>query len=151
MKRTAAILLTIIAMCSWSCTQNHGHIGRLFGSWYLYDMTVDGDTPDDFDYAELFWSFQSDVIRVTERFPYHVAGKSYGTWTETESTLTLNFTHSDPSHPAGTHGYRPPEILGFNCTDPIVLTYLEKEKNTMTLEQRRADGKTYVYFLKRTH
>lgn len=138
-------------MAAAACTQNHGHIGYLFGAWYLYDMTVDGETPEDFGRNELFFKFQSDLIIITQNEPYHWVGHSYGTWSETENTLTLNFTYSDPQHPAGTHSYGTPAVLGFSSTEPVALSYVEKEKNTMVLEMTGSEGQTYLYYLKRTY
>ncbi len=150
MKGYRIISAIVLAVLFAGCTQNHGYIGRLFGSWFLYNMTVDGETPAAFDEAELFWGFQSDLIMITKKRPHHNVSKSYGTWTETESTLTLNFTHSDPAHPAGTHGYETPAVLGFGHEEPVQLTYIEKEDNTMTLCRTAADGSEYIYYLKKT-
>ena len=62
-RRLLMIILPLLLFCS--CRMNNGDIGDLFGSWLLYSMTVDGQTPEDFDAEETFWEFQNNIISIS--------------------------------------------------------------------------------------
>ena len=82
MTHTRTILAVLLATVAIACTQNGGHIGRLFGSWVLESATCDGSEmtmPED---TETFWSFQSDLLRVQLADKHHTAENYFGNFTE---------------------------------------------------------------------
>ena len=78
---SALIVLTLTLMCS--CTQYNGHIGPLFGSWSLVEMTADGLPLELTD--ESVFSFQNEVVRVVRLVdpPYtpHTVSSSFCNFT----------------------------------------------------------------------
>lgn len=149
-----AILIAVFA-CAAACTQNHGYIGRLFGSWYLYDLTIDGHTPEEFGSEDLFFSFQSDLMTITIEHPYYVVDKRYGTWQETDDGeyLIVNFSHSDqrPENAQGQGEYAAPAFFGWNSDAPTTLHYIECEDKSMILNYTAPDSHEYIYYLRKTY
>lgn len=145
------MLLAVMALLCGGCTQNHGHIGRLFGTWFLYEYTADGEPLSPPNPAETFWSFQSDIIMMTVVEADGYFSKHFGTWVETDNELILNYYHKTDADAPGTGGYGIPSWLGLPSTDNVVLKYIEKEQNRMAFRYDAADGTVYEYFLKRTH
>lgn len=141
----------VLALLCTGCTQNHGHIGRLFGTWFLYEMTADGNPVDISEHGDAFWSFQGSMIMISTVGDHYSIDKNYGTWVETDTELILDFNHSYEGRPPGTGGYGPPEWLMLPGTDNVVLHYLVKEKNRMALRYNADDGVVYEYFFKKTH
>lgn len=151
MKVKNIFVLIVTAVLLAGCTQNHGYIGRLFGSWTLYAMTENGENVDISVHGDTFWSFQSDVIMMTRVFDHGTHEKRFGTWTETDNELILNFNHKYEGTPSGTGAYAPFEWLGMPGTDNIVLHYIEKERQRMAFDYTAPDGTEYQYFLKKTY
>lgn len=154
MKRIFGIIFIIssVLMAAVGCTQNHGHIGRLFGTWYLYAMSCNGSDVDITEHGDMFWSFQSDIIMLTQTYDHGTVDKQYGTFIETDNTLILDFNHSFSSTDGvGAGTYTPPAWLGLPAEDGIVLQYLENNSNSMTLKYNAVSGEEYVYYFKRTH
>ncbi|MCH5220850.1 MAG: lipocalin-like domain-containing protein [Muribaculaceae bacterium] len=145
MKNFRKIFFGIITFTICSCTQNGGHIGRLFGSWYLYEMTVD-NVPQDFDGEDCFWGFQANIIQITCTDNFHNATRYVGSWSEAENILTLSFDYSDDHNK-----YTTPAFLLFPDEHEFHLEYIEKGKKTMTLQRIDNEGKKYIYHLKHTY
>lgn len=142
--------MVMLVLVLSSCTQNHGNIGRLFGSWHLYAMTEDGTTVDIESHGDTFWSFQSSLIMVTTEYDHYTVEKSYGTWMETDDALILDFGYSYDD-PNSVQAYDPPIWMGLPKASDIVLTYLEKSDKAMSLRYVDTDGKTFEYFLRKTY
>ena len=150
--------IKLLAVCAvmagifCGCLQNHGYIGRLFGSWVLCEMTVNGEDYDSSQYGDLFWSFQSNIIMMTTVFDHGTANRAFGTWTESDDDLILNLGHKyDGIAQPGTGAYGPPSWLGLPGSDNVVLHYQVKEKNKMSFDYTSPDGTRYFYAFKRTH
>lgn len=150
MKKLRFILL-ISLLLAVGCTQNHGYIGRLFGSWYLYEMTENGDVVDIAIYGETFWSFQRNLVEMNVASPYGDGNKHYGSFTETDTELIFNFNHKYGDNAPGTAGYGPPTWMGLPGTDNVVLTYIIKENKRMALSYTNAEGTVYEYYLRKTY
>lgn len=142
-----SVCVAMVGMLT-GCLQNHGYIGRLFGSWTLYEMTVDGQEYDISQHGDLFWSFQSNLITITLVFDHGTVGKGVGTWIETDETLILNLNYK---YDNGTGHYEPLSWLGIPDSDNVVLNYIVKERNKMSFSYTSPDGTSYYYSLKRTH
>lgn len=86
-----AILPAILA-----CTQNNGHIGKIFGSWKLVSIVTEGiDLPEYND--DVIWGFQSSVIQMTRIQPMHHVVQTAGAFRLMDNTLFLSFP--DDEHP----------------------------------------------------
>ena len=100
MTHTRTILAVLLAAVAMACTQNGGHIGRLFGSWVLESATCDGSEmtmPED---TETFWSFQSDLLRVQLADKHHTAENYFGNFTELPDGLLSTPTTTIPTEAA---------------------------------------------------
>lgn len=139
-----------VAVLLGGCTQNHGHIGRLFGSWYLYAMTCNGAEEDIAVYGDTFWSFQSNLIMMTTESEHYQVHKSYGTWTETDDALILDFSYTYEDTSAD-NAYNPPVWIGLPKAADIVLEYMVKSNKDMSLRYVDAEGNIYEYFLRKTY
>ena len=142
LKRLTIILTILIAFCS--CRVNNGDIGDYFGSWLLYDMKVDGETPDDFDPEQTFWEFQNNIIQISRvLFMYEKYG-CFGTWGEKDGTLLLNFSHHDINM-----SYGAPNWIGMVADEIMHLTINSRESKRMTLSWTSPTGRLYVYSLRK--
>ncbi len=144
------IIILILALTATACTQNHGHIGRLFGSWYLYEMTCDGEAVDISTYGDAFWSFQSNLIMITIEEDYHSVYKTYGTWIENDDNLILDFSYTYENGDMQS-AYDPPEWMGLPKEADIMLKYIEKTNKSMVLRYVDNEGKVFGYFLRKTY
>lgn len=150
MKRLHLILLLTLLLTT-ACTQNHGYIGRLFGSWYLYEMTENGESVDITVYGDTFWSFQSKMIMISVVDAYMGTVKHYGTFEESDNEIILNFNHVHDGIQPGTGGYGPPTWMGLPGSDNVALTYVIKENTRMALRYTDAEGTVYEYYLRKTY
>lgn len=131
------------------CTQNNGHIGKLFGSWGLELMTVD-DQPVVFeDGGFSTMSFQSNIVMVVFDDKYHNSLKSYGTWKRFDSVLQFDFSHKSDHDAPGTGAFAPPAWLQFPAgVSDFVIVELSDSK--LWLMRTGDDGKQYVYIFNKT-
>ncbi len=140
----AFLLLTLRA-----CRVNNGDIGGCFGSWLLYDMKIDGETPDDFDPELTFWQFQNNIIDICRVEFMYDRVTHWGTWSEENGKLLLNFMHHDGDEPSGIGGYSAPAWIGFTSDEIMSLTFVKRESNRMTLSWNSPDGHLYIYSLRK--
>lgn len=99
-KTLLSIALLAIVMLAGSCTQNNGHIGRLFGSWVLTARTVDGADKPLPEGTEAYLSFQNNIVRMlTVTDTYNVDSETYGSWVEEGDTLILDCSHTSDKDP----------------------------------------------------
>ena len=144
--------LTIIALLSVilsSCRVNNGDIGDYFGSWLLYDMKIDGETPSDFDGEQTFWEFQNNIVQISRVMFMYERDSRVGTWKETGEELLFDFAHHDDNHQAGTSKYRAPEWIGMVSDEIMHLTFDNRSSDRMTLSWHSPDGQLYTYSLRK--
>lgn len=147
LKKLSIILMILMALAS--CRVNNGDIGDFFGSWLLYDMKIDGETPEDFDPEATFWQFQNNIINIGRvEFMYEHFGH-WGTWSEEGDQLLLNYTHHDGGNPPGEGEYQAPEWLGFTPNEILRLTFVSRSSGKMVLTWTNPDGLIYTYSLKK--
>lgn len=147
MKNLISILLFLTVILSTpGCTQNDGDIGPWFGTWRLEQILVNG-TPDSGYNRDILWKFQADVISmVAVNDVTHTVISSWGTWTHTDNTLTLNFTYSDTDNPAGSYKYTPPTATHL----PAAISRLQVvslSKGEIVLEYVSEQNINYTYKL----
>ena len=63
--RLLAALLAAVLLCS--CTQNNGHIGKLFGTWVLTERLADGAAIEKPYDADAYMSFQKQHCALPNR------------------------------------------------------------------------------------
>ena len=151
MKRILFILSIMFAVVS---CQNDGHIGRLFGTWQLAQMTENGETPEAFTPGETTWSFQNNIVYITKELPHMERILRVGTWAESNADghkyLELDYTQSTDEYAPGTGPYRAPEWLGFPENKVIRLEYVKDSSREMVLTWTSDEGLVYIYTLKKT-
>ncbi len=148
MKAKSLLLLFGIALAvvTGGCTQNNGHIGKLFGTWVLTGTVIGEETSPLDDGCEAYLSFQNNIARMlTVCDSYGVDEEKYATWTQSGDNLVLDFSHTadgnlwDYDVPSWLY----PEEEKINFT----VTYLDGGK----LELLRTVGEDiYVYSFSKT-
>lgn len=146
-QRLTIILLAVMVFCS--CKVNNGDIGDFFGSWLMYSMTVDGDIPEDFNPEQTYWEFQNNLICISRvEFMYDKESR-WGTWSEDDNELRLNYTHCSQGLNPGTGQYRAPDWLGFPPNRVLSLSFVARSSNRMSLTWTDDNGRIYVYSLRK--
>lgn len=111
MKKHILILALVLVPALISCTQNGGHIGRLFGTWVLTERTLNGDViPAPMPDCEFYMSFQSDValFKTVENL-HDIVESRVCTWSRSGEDIVFNFDHANNGFASG--GYTPPAWL----------------------------------------
>ena len=112
MKKTAIYSATLLLLLVLNaCTQNKGNIGYWFGHWHLESITINSQKDTDYS-GRVFWAFQSNVIEMIETHPGPDdvpldMERAWGTWSEKDGNLVLDFTHGDDAQPPGSPLYIP--------------------------------------------
>lgn len=135
------------ALILGACTQNDGHIGDWFGTWRLTAIETDG-RPDPGYSGNVIWKFHSDIVAIIAvDDAEHDAIPAWGTWSEADGVLTLNFTYSDADNPNEWDKYTPPASThipaGITRLDIVSLSTAG-----ITLKYVAPDA-TYTYYLKK--
>ena len=151
MTRLRYILLATLLLALCSCTQNNGRIGRLFGSWVLETVTLNGQPLPMPNGTETIWSFQSDVLRITLEEEYHHTTSYFSTFSQIDGNiLRLDFTHKDDNTPAGTGVYGAPVWMGFPESGVFDLTVADSPKDRLVLTFTRSSSQIYTYTFSKT-
>lgn len=146
----AAVIMAILA--AGGCTQNNGHIGCLFGSWVLQSVVLNGEPTALPEETETYWSFQSDVLRVTLEKEHLYYELRYATFIQMpDNILRVDFTHSENGIPAGTGAYSAPEWMGFPAFGVFDLAVaVDGPNDRLILTYVKSDSEVYVYSFART-
>ncbi len=96
-KTLLSLLITVSLMLSAGCMQNNGDIGDFFGTWKVTSIKVDGIEDASYQ-GNIFFQFQTSVVRVVEHRPHGDLTEYFGAWSdEGASILIINFGFSvDP-------------------------------------------------------
>lgn len=87
--RTLIISLLSIVLLS-GCMHNNGDIGNYFGTWHVESISVDDES--DLNYSgNIFFQFQSDVVRLVENRGNNDLTEFFGTWVDNGADIVLNF------------------------------------------------------------
>ena len=140
--------LTALVLMMCACTSHNGDIGPYFGTWHVEKMAIDGD--DDANYDDnLFFKFQGDVIcMVVVNDAAHTRAEYWGTWSECDDKLTLNYTYGDDNTKPGYGRYAPPAAshLPGGIT---ILDIIKLKGGKMQLRYVSNEDVTYNYYLKK--
>lgn len=142
-------ILPMLALVTGGC-HNDNTEGWIFGTWRVAEVYVDGVDASSPQSQATTFSFQNTVVEVV--CTGEIAGdarQQYGTWSDDNGHFTLNFTHSDEAHPAGTGFYAAPEWLFMTSAEPMVMD-IDRHGDHMTLTWQSPLGTTNVYELKKT-
>lgn len=141
-----AIIASVLTLLS-GCTQYNGHLGPLFGSWSLVEMTED-EVPIDVAYETIF-SFQNKVVRILRHVnPPLSSASNYGEFTMEDDVLTLQFQPSPT--PSGSGMYMAPDWLHFPQGGIPIRMEIEKLTGSQMVLRLDNDGKIYVYSFRKT-
>ncbi len=140
-----------------SCTRNNGDIGPWFGMWQLMEIQTDG-VPDA-DYKQnIFWSFQNDVFSMNWQGVNPgelIRIQVWGTWSEHDGVLALDFTHSEDKFPADGSGegfniYKPYKEIHLPYGEVSDLRIVTMKGADMELTYQPAGEETvYTYILRK--
>lgn len=147
MKKSIYAIAAFVILFICGCTQFNGHIGPIFGSWALREITEDGSRLE-LQYETVF-SFQNEVVQVVrlDDPPFKTEAK-YGNFKVTKETLTLKF-QANPTE-SGSYLYVTPDWLHFpEDGEPIVFDIRKLTGSEMDLVLD-AGGKRLEYRLEKT-
>lgn len=137
MKRIHFIILSLLCLLATACTHNNGDIGPLFGKWKVTAIEADGMEQPQYG-GNIFLSFQSHTVEVTEILPDHMRNDAFGNWSRTGDELTLIFPDAGMVPPAAS-------MLPVQCT----LQILHLDSGKATFQLRLQQGATLTYTLKK--
>ena len=135
-RKLTYMLVALVAMLTLgSCLHNNGDIGPWFGQWKVTRITIDG--VDDPNYGgDLFFSFQSSVIRVCQSFPESNSSSSiYGNWKESDGTMAVEFKEAFQS------------LLNYSHLEKQLVFTIDRRSGDKVLRYTASDGVEYTYFL----
>lgn len=89
--RTLIISLFSAILLS-GCMHNNGDIGDYFGTWKVTLISVDGDVDGDYS-ANIFFQFQSDVVRIVENRSNYEITEYFGTWVDNGNNIIIDLNH----------------------------------------------------------
>lgn len=93
---TKLMLLPVMLLLS-GCMHNNGDIGDFFGTWRVETITVD-DAEDESYPGNVFFQFQTSVVRVVETLPHGDMMECFGSWSDEGDILILDFSYNvDPT------------------------------------------------------
>ena len=91
--RLLAALLAAVLLCS--CTQNNGHIGKLFGTWVLTERLADGAAIEKPYDADAYMSFQNNIVHFrTVENNYDLIEYKTATWIRMGDSLSFDFDNT---------------------------------------------------------
>ena len=148
MKKIYTAFLLFIVMTVCGCTQNNGHIGPIFGSWALMEITADGEPLELIN--ETVFSFQNEVVQVIRiddaQFDKEI---KYGNFKVSDETLSLTFLTQMTPDGEG-YGFLMPSWLYFPKGHmPLMFDIDELNGKRMKLSIEN-QGKIFTYRFERT-
>lgn len=127
--RTLIISLLSIFMLS-SCMHNNGDIGDYFGTWKVKTISVDGETDASYS-GNVFFQFQSDVVRLVQNRSNYDITEYFGTWEGDENTLIIDLDHKVN-----------PESEVYNIPE---ITHLVKGENHISVTGQTSSKMTWTF------
>lgn len=146
MKKIYSLIL-FLAILLGGCTQNNGHIGPIFGTWALVEVTLDGE-PQPLS-VETMFSFQNEIVKVTRlvNYPFEREDR-FGNFHITDDTLVMEFQNKPTE--SGSHMYMYPEWIPFpGDGKPVVFDIRQLNGRKMVLDLD-SDGRRYTYEFDKT-
>ena len=153
MKKTIHILLATLLFVIAGCRTNNGDIGIYYGTWALDKITINGVEATSWcdDGTWTTWSFQNNIVSIERLNDLQDNYTTWGTWTDSNGTLALDFRHYDDSTPAGTGAYAAPTWIYFDTNTVTSLTIDSQSSKAMTLSTTDSSGRKLTYYLRKTY
>ena len=86
--RVYSVLFFSFLLCLlFSCSQNDGYIGPIFGKWQLQEIDYSDRTEA---YDSIFYNFQSGIVSLQRILPYHNTDDAFGFFIHKNDSLTLD-------------------------------------------------------------
>lgn len=148
MKKISLLLLPLILALA-GCTQNDGHIGHIFGSWALEEITEDGHPYPLAAQNTTVFAFQNEIVRVTRLSepPYSMETRT-GNFSLNGTDLTMKFA-KDPT-PLGSYMFVTPQWLPIPKDGNPIIFHVETLKGENFVFSLNYDSHQYVFHCKRT-
>lgn len=137
------LMLAVVALALGGCMQHNGNIGDWFGTWKVETIAVDGTEEADYS-GNLFFQFQTDIVRMVEVGAYQSYADRFGSWEDEGSTLVLDFTYKA-------------DFSGSFI--PLPASHLDRARNLLHIDSKtsrhmqwtldKPDGTTITYTLKK--
>ncbi len=121
-----------------SCVHNGGDIGIWFGTWHVESISIDNAPLASYE-GNVFFQFQSKIVRMTVEEKYGNFGDSYGNWEEQNNQLVIKF--NDPNLP-------PKDVPGIDVENRFSI--VSRSSSTLTLTSTDKEGHNYSYKLRKT-
>lgn len=120
-KTLIMLIMAFLGLCG--CTQYNGHIGLIFGSWSLVEISENG-IPLKMDDMTVF-SFQNEVVQVLLRADDPMPSITrYGNFVKTDDKLILKF-QTKPTE-GDSYMYMTPYWLHFPLDEDAILMDIKK-------------------------
>jgi len=148
-KYTILLMSLAIGTLIAACTQNNGDISPYFGFWRLAEFEADGVPVEDYD-GDQVWSFQNNNICITVNHSHHDHDEYWGTWTENDGKLILDYSHHDDD-PASEGGYRAPAVLRFPGNTGAELEIKSITSRKIVLTMTGVSGEILMYILEKVY
>ena len=121
MRNIIISLITLLTLTG--CMHNNGDIGNFFGVWKVESINIDNEIDNNYN-GDIFFLFQSDVVRLVQNRGNYDVTEYYGSWIENDSHLILDF-----------HYYVEQIKETYNLPE---ITYLQKSENHITILSQTA-------------
>lgn len=149
----ALLTLTVIAAATLltGCTHNNGDIGRWFGTWTVERILVDGEPYARYEH-NMVWKFQNSVfsMQLIDTDPgIHDRQQRWGSWSEADGALIIDFNHSDDACAPGEGIYAPFPVSLLNRGGASVLRIASDKGSEVTLTFTSARGENVTYIIKK--
>jgi hypothetical protein len=154
MKQTKYIFIFVaLILTMMGCTTNNGDIGVYYGEWALKSITIDGveDTSWCNDGTWTTWSFQNNVICITRTNDLLDCDICWGTWSDNNGTLSIDYRHYDDTYTIGTGEYNAPTWIYFEKKSITVFNIDSQSSKAMTLSTTDNLGRKLTYTLRKTY
>lgn len=142
-----ALMAALLAL--QGCTCNNGDIGRWFGTWTVEQILTDGEPYAAYEH-NMVWKFQNSVFSMQLINPdpgIHDRQQRWGSWSETDGELILDFSHSDNIDAPGEGIYAPFAVSLLNRGGISALRITESKGNRLTLGFTSAAGIKVTYII----
>lgn len=131
----------------FGCTQYNGHIGPIFGSWALMEISKDGVPLEMKD--ETVFSFQNEIVKVTKlATPPFSETYRYGNFSISDDILTLKF-QKEPTDKDSNLFLTPTWLFFPEDGNPIPFDIKKLDGGKMELDMI-SDSERYTYKFKKT-
>ena len=147
MKKISLLLMPILLMLA-GCTQNNGHIGHIFGSWALQEITEDGHPYPLAPENTTVFAFQNEIVRVTRLSDSYSYETRTGNFSLSGSDLTMKFA-KDPT-PTGSYMFVTPQWLPIPKDGKPIHFHVDTLKGDNFDFSLDYDGHEYIFHCTRT-